>query len=235
MQSTLHQHRKRCNIWCHLRVEIWEHALRKDSLLRLVYWWHYSTIVLRYLSITSQSSHTIIRDGWFKGKLEPWFHRVAIIFAIVIGITGLIMTQFNHDGLGVVGVANGIISEGFTVPCRGHGVALFCCVNTEVLLHGYRLFCCNFIYTHFLVSVWLRFRSFLSSAFACSVLFTSVFTFTFTLASTLASTFAVSPLASSASFGLDHHYRITMRSSSSWSTTQIYNTTISIFTGEVSK
>ena len=79
-----------------------------------------------YLSIIAFNK----KDGFIKGKLEPWLHDVAIIYAVVIGIIGLIMKQFNNIGLGgsLCGlfncdlphrrvVANGIIPEGFAVPC----------------------------------------------------------------------------------------------------------------------
>ena len=68
------------------------------------------------------------KDDYIKRKLEPWFHGVPIILAIVIGITGLIMKQFNTTGEGYCylinyhpphceDVANGIIPDGFSILC----------------------------------------------------------------------------------------------------------------------
>ena len=82
-------------------------------------------ICLYYLSIITYNKN----DEYIKQKLEPWFHGVPIILAVVVGIAGLIMKQFNNDGIGgrcylssyhpshCQGIANGIIPEGFTVPC----------------------------------------------------------------------------------------------------------------------
>ena len=82
-------------------------------------------ICLYYLSIITFNK----KDDYIKHKLEPWFHGVPIILAMMIGITGLIMKQLNNSGVGGVcyttsyhpphcqGIANGIIPEGFTVPC----------------------------------------------------------------------------------------------------------------------
>ena len=82
-------------------------------------------ICLYYLSIITYNK----KDDYIKRKLEPWFHGVPIVSAIVIGITGVIVKQYNNDGIGGLcytrsyhpphcrGVANGIIPEGFTVPC----------------------------------------------------------------------------------------------------------------------
>jgi len=81
-------------------------------------------ICVYYLSILTFKK----KDDYIKRKLEPWFHGVPIISAIMTGITGLIVKQFNNDGLvgncclssyhlpHCRGVANGIIPEGFTVP-----------------------------------------------------------------------------------------------------------------------
>ena len=84
------------------------------------------SICFYYLSIITFNK----KDDYIKHKLEPWFHGVPIIWAIVIGITGLIMKQLNVAGAygGIChltnyhpphcrGVENGIIPEGFTVPC----------------------------------------------------------------------------------------------------------------------
>ena len=84
-----------------------------------------SMICFYYLSIITFNK----KDEYIKHKLEPWFHGVPIIWTIAIGITGLIIKQFNNDGIRgncyptsyhpphCWGVANGIIPEGFTVPC----------------------------------------------------------------------------------------------------------------------
>ena len=77
-----------------------------------------------YLSIITFNKN----DDYIKRNLEPWFHGVPIVFAVVTGIIGLIMKQYNNNGLGGCyltsyhpphcrGVANGIIPEGFAIPC----------------------------------------------------------------------------------------------------------------------
>ena len=82
-------------------------------------------ICLYYLSIITYNKN----DDYIKRKLEPWFHGIPIVIAVAVGITGLIMKQYNNNGFGgpcylvsydpphCQGVANGIIPEGFTVPC----------------------------------------------------------------------------------------------------------------------
>ena len=84
------------------------------------------SICFYYLAIITYNK----KDEYIKRKLEPWFHGVLIILArIVIVIAGLILKQFNSDGIVNTcyltsynpphcwGVANGIIPEGFTIPC----------------------------------------------------------------------------------------------------------------------
>ena len=83
------------------------------------------SICFYYLAIITYNK----KDEYIKGKLEPWFHSVPIILAIGIVITGLILNQFNSNGIVNTcymtsynpphcwGVANGIIPEGFTIPC----------------------------------------------------------------------------------------------------------------------
>ena len=85
-----------------------------------------SMICFHYLAIITYNTK---KDKYIKGKLEPWFHGVLIILAIVIVIAGLILKQFNSDGIVNTcyltsynpphcwGVANGIIPKGFTLPC----------------------------------------------------------------------------------------------------------------------
>ena len=82
-------------------------------------------ICFYYLSIITYNK----KDEYIKRKLEPWFHVVPIILTIAIGTIGLIMKQYNNNGIGgnyhpanynpphCQGVANGIIPEGFKVPC----------------------------------------------------------------------------------------------------------------------
>ena len=82
-------------------------------------------ICFYYLSIIKFNKN----DEYIKGNPEPWFHGVTIVFAIVTGIIPLIMKQYNNNGIGGVCYltchhpphcqkeANGIIPEGFAIPC----------------------------------------------------------------------------------------------------------------------
>ena len=67
------------------------------------------SICVYYLSVVTFNK----KDEYIKRKLEPWFHGVPVISAIMIGIIGLIMKQYNTN----YWVTNGIIPEGFTIPC----------------------------------------------------------------------------------------------------------------------
>ena len=86
------------------------------------------SICFYYLSVVTFNK----KDEYIKRKLEPWFHGVPVISAIMIGIIGLIMKQYNTNGDGncyltnyhppnCQGVTNGIIPEGFTIPCGRGG------------------------------------------------------------------------------------------------------------------
>ena len=79
-----------------------------------------------YLSIVTFNK----KDEYIKRKLEPWFHGIPLIVAIGVGIIGLSMKSFNSDAIMIVcyptsyyepphceGVEDGIIPEGFTIPC----------------------------------------------------------------------------------------------------------------------
>ena len=109
---------------------MWDHALAVQGFFLTVgiviaSFYNNCVICLYYLSIITYNK----KDDYIKRKLEPWFHGVPIVSAIVIGITGVIVKQYNNDGIGGLcytrsyhpphcrGVANGIIPEGFTVPC----------------------------------------------------------------------------------------------------------------------
>ena len=84
-----------------------------------------SMICFYYLSIITFNK----KDEYIKRNLEPWFHGIPIVTAVVFGTTGVIMKQFNNTGVGgqchitnyhpphCQGIANGIIPEGFTIPC----------------------------------------------------------------------------------------------------------------------
>ena len=86
-------------------------------------------ICFYYLSIITYNK----KDEYIKGKLELWFHVVPIAYAIVTGMIGLMMKQYNTNGFGgnchltsyhpphCQGIVNGIIPEGFTVPCGRGG------------------------------------------------------------------------------------------------------------------
>ena len=53
-------------------------------------------ICFYYLAIITYKK----KDDFVKGKLESWFHGFPMILTIAIGITGLIMKQFNNSRLG---------------------------------------------------------------------------------------------------------------------------------------
>ena len=85
------------------------------------------SICFYYLSIITFNK----KDEYIKRNLELWFHAGPVIFAIVTGITGLIlMKEFNTNREGQCywypttyhlphcrGVENSIIPIGFTIPC----------------------------------------------------------------------------------------------------------------------
>ena len=96
-----------------------------SASIAMTYFYNCS-ICFYYLSIITFNK----KDEYIKRNLELWFHGVPVIFAIVTGITGLIMKQFNTNGEGQCywyptsyhpphcrGVENGIITKGFTIPC----------------------------------------------------------------------------------------------------------------------
>ena len=99
------------------------------------------SICFYYLSIVKFNK----KDEYIISALEPWFHGVPVTVALVIGVMGLFMKGFNNMGFGgpcypstyhpphCEGYENGIIPEGFTVPC-GRGSDFYSKTSSLLLI-----------------------------------------------------------------------------------------------------
>ena len=99
------------------------------------------SICFYYLSIIKFHK----KDEYIISALEPWFHGVPVAVALTIGVMGLFMKGFNNVGFGgpcypstyhpphCEGYENGMIPEGFTVPC-GRGSDFYSKTSSLLLI-----------------------------------------------------------------------------------------------------